>query len=896
MDMLSKPEAPINYDWKPGDDPTTHPLWEEQVKAEYGMLRAGADKVRDRVITARSKERMTDLKVVRGLAADWVPGVADTIREWIRSAEKRRGPSPVALPLVKKLDPYVAAMVGVRAILDHISKETYTLVNVAMTIGHTLEHEEKIRLWEAKEPALFYDLKKDMDTKKVTSDHRRRTHVNLFHKHLEGGTFESITWQNWTQDEKFRVGWTILDCVVKKTGWFEIIPDPDHTGGHNNRPKLAITVKEGLSNWLQKALDHEEATSPAFKPTLMPPKRWEGTRDGGYWTPYVNAPRLIRFKASQEHQKARAADEYDSMDMPQVYRALNLLQETAWCVNQKVLDVVREVWEEKGALIKGMPETQDRELPPRSPRMIEHKEQVGLAKALGQPVPPTSEKLEEEIKAWKKLASPIYSFNAKRVAKMRLTTDMLKIAKEYSCHDEFYFPHMLDFRGRMYPIPAFLQPQGNDLARGLLTFATSAPITEANGGVRWLAIHLASNWGHDKWPYDKRVAWVYDNEALLRSIAADPNANRQWCSADKPWQALAAVFEWVSYLDHGDGYESSLPVMVDGTCNGIQHLSALTRDKVAGSYVNLVPGDEPQDIYKFVARNLQAELEDLVRVGGIDADHAQWWLELTDYDLPRTLTKRQVMVLPYGGTRDSFFGYTRAWLKEYHPKLLEGLTDEDKDELKDRIVFMSSRMWGTVNSVVYGGMKVMEWLQKVAKQAAIANQPIYWKVPSGFVVRQFYGLNREKQVDLLLDGTRMQIVVAERTAKLSVREQLQGVSPNFIHSLDASCLCDCCNASLDVGITAFASVHDAYGTHAANMNVLADLLRQSFVAVHQHDLLGSFKKAAVTVIEDVLIVEKGVDPLDAFQKAEDLIDASAGRLEMGDLELTDILKSDYFFA
>ena len=39
-----------------------------------------------------------------------------------------------------------------------------------------------------------------------------------------------------------------------------------------------------------------------------------------------------------------------------------------------------------------------------------------------------------------------------------------------------YYPHTLDWRGRAYPLPMWLQPQGNDLSRGLLQFTEGKPL------------------------------------------------------------------------------------------------------------------------------------------------------------------------------------------------------------------------------------------------------------------------------------------------------------------------------------------------------------------------------------------------------------------------------------
>jgi len=37
--------------------------------------------------------------------------------------------------------------------------------------------------------------------------------------------------------------------------------------------------------------------------------------------------------------------------------------------------------------------------------------------------------------------------------------------------DQIYFPHNMDFRGRVYPIPPHLNHMGADVNRGLLEFA-----------------------------------------------------------------------------------------------------------------------------------------------------------------------------------------------------------------------------------------------------------------------------------------------------------------------------------------------------------------------------------------------------------------------------------------
>ena len=72
--------------------------------------------------------------------------------------------------------------------------------------------------------------------------------------------------------------------------------------------------------------------------------------------------------------------------------------------------------------------------------------------------------------------------------------------------EAIYFPHQLDFRGRIYCIPSF-NPQGNDVTKGLLEFSEGLPIEDTTAAF-WLAVQGANVWGFDKAPLEDRVAWV----------------------------------------------------------------------------------------------------------------------------------------------------------------------------------------------------------------------------------------------------------------------------------------------------------------------------------------------------------------------------------------------------
>lgn len=870
----------------------SHPLWAVQVELERGMLRAGMDRYRDRVVELAEKHEMSELGPVRGLIEDWLPPCAEGLRVWIKAHSHAAGAHSIALPLLEMVDPEVSCLITLRAVLDGLTLDRSSFTRLAAEIGASVEYECQVRLWEEQEPDLFYAQQQEFDRAHATATHQRRVNINQFNSLLHSGKF-GFGWTHWTHLEQFHAGKELLVNLVRVTQWFDIIPDPNHVfaRGKPKSPEYVVAPKPELTAWLESELDRAEVMSPVFKPTVIPPKRWTGTRNGGYHTPYVNTPRLIRFKAHQEEQHNRAADEYDALEMPQVYDAVHFLQEVPWQVNRRVLEVVQQVYEKDLRLGK-MERTQPEDILP-SP--------AGYDK---------DSKVKAHVK-WREKAADTYRRNRLSFSKRKMQKRIIDMAEEFDLRGQFYFPHMMDFRGRIYPIPSDLDPQGHDLARGLLLFAEGKPVDEAASG--WLAVQLANMWGIDKISFDERIDWVFEHEALWRAIAKDPIKFPYWSvikdvdkpmkfrgeeipACDKPWQALAAVFEWVSLLDFGYGYVSHLPCAVDGTCNGIQHLSAMIRDEVAGMHVNLVPSAIPQDIYKFIAVGLQERLEVLAAGDGLPAEHARWWLDLCNNDLPRGLTKRPVMVVPYGGTRDAFFKYVREWLdKKAPPTKAEKVYKSPAWSLRSgRLVTLVTALWDIVRERIGRGVDVMEWLKKCAAAVASHNQPILWKTSADFIVRHFYGKQKKRQINTMLNGKRLQLVFQETTKKLDRTHQLLGIAPNFVHSQDAAALMLTINkAKVGGRITAFTSVHDAYGTHAANMEELSTLLREAFVELHSEDCLGEFRNACLSMLVDELVASKGMDPLEASEIASDKLPPP---LKPGLLDLNLVRESNYFFA
>src|SRR4029079_6377782 len=78
---------------------------------------------------------------------------------------------------------------------------------------------------------------------------------------------------------------------------------------------------------------------------------------------------------------------------------------------------------------------------------------------------------EEARKERRTKSAQAYAYNATLRSRRLQIVKTLTVAEEFAEYERIYFPHQLDFRGRVFALPQWLNPQGPDYAKGLLTFA-----------------------------------------------------------------------------------------------------------------------------------------------------------------------------------------------------------------------------------------------------------------------------------------------------------------------------------------------------------------------------------------------------------------------------------------
>ena len=388
---------------------------------------------------------------------------------------------------------------------------------------------------------------------------------------------------------------------------------------------------------LAKSIGNSQERMSLFFPTLEPmlcrPVPWSNVRDGGYFT----MPK--RYRCMMKSVGGAYLDELSSRELDNVFKAMNAVQETPWKINGDILQVIEQLVDERAAVAK-LPSFYDEEKP-QYPQQL-----IGLDKADWQDADYTA------YRNWIAACDDTERDNRSNSGKRMLLVSALELAQKLRDEEEFYFPVQLDSRGRMYTLGSAVNPQGNDVSRGLLEFANAMAINDEQDEV-YFQMHITGMYGYDKVTIADRVQWVESNmDNIMKTERSPVEMVEWWGQADKPFQFLAAVIDYARFKSEGFGYLSSLPVQFDGSCNGLQNFSAMLKDEVGGEATNLTPGDKPSDIYQKVA-DVVSEMcmKDLYSDDMEVVAMAKAWI---DYGITRKVCKRPVMTLAYGASKYGF--------------------------------------------------------------------------------------------------------------------------------------------------------------------------------------------------------------------------------------------------
>ena len=262
-----------------------------------------------------------------------------------------------------------------------------------------------------------------------------------------------------------------MDCICEESQWFDI----EMRQEGRKRQNYVVPTPEFLAI-KDEVMATAELFSPLAWPMLIEPNDWSSERPGGY----------LLNEVMRGHDMVRRGNPTCIQGETPI-EFLNKIQKVAYRLNPFIVEVAETLLEKGIAVGKFIPIVEV-PLPPKPVDIAEN---------------------YDSRKDYRRRAAEVMNTNAqafRRSCRTRMTMNAIEVFKK---RVKFFIPWSFDYRGRAYPIPAFLTPQDTDFGKSLLRFYHESYMTpEAE---EWLAFQVATTYGLDKAPMDERLEWVTHN-------------------------------------------------------------------------------------------------------------------------------------------------------------------------------------------------------------------------------------------------------------------------------------------------------------------------------------------------------------------------------------------------
>lgn len=557
-------------------------------------------------------------------------------------------------------------------------------------------------------------------------------------------------------------------------------------------------------------------------PMLVPPTPHTDIFDGGYLDERTDTRGTYKHKNITKAQLRAVNAAFKKAD--KLRAVLNKAQEVPYQVNKYILNMVHTA-RALGVGI-GMPSTK---AAPKPEWYLD-----------GIPKEQYSERELDDFEQWKMQTVMWHESERKRLQDIKRTHDTIEQCEEFKHEQALYFPTYVDWRYRLY-FKSRLNPQGDDLTKGLLVFARKKPLGER--GLFWLKVHAATSFGYDKKRFKYRAQWFDENEHLIREMLKDPLNSPVFekAGSESPWCFLAACKEAIDAIDSGNPEEflSNIPVAMDATNSGAQHYAALRRDVVAGRLVNLFStgDDEKADLYMDVVDRVNSRLI-------MDTDNPETLVQSRYWQvnpITRSMSKRPTMTYTYSATDQSRTKY-----------LFQGARDEGYTELPEYSLFklclyLTPLVRDSIAEANPKAAEAMEYMREIVRRMP-DDVPLQWTTPLGGLVINQYANITAHSVHIQSMGMSRLMAYNKDCSSTNKRKAQAGVAPNGIHSNDATHLgMIILEHSGDI-----MPIHDSVATHACDVDSMHKVIREQFVKLYtEHDLLKSMAESAESLGADL---------------------------------------------
>jgi len=134
----------------------------------------------------------------------------------------------------------------------------------------------------------------------------------------------------------------------------------------------------------------------------------------------------------------------------------------------------------------------------------------------------------------------------------------------------------------------------------------------------------------------------------------------------------AFCFEYTRFLESLNNtsayFETHLPIQLDATCNGYQHLSLLSLDHDLAKELNLTKSswtDKPIDFYDYTAVKLINYFKDRLKDSNLKEEEMEAYTRFSNFTIARKIVKKCIMTIPYYVSFNTIVDYLKENFDAY---------------------------------------------------------------------------------------------------------------------------------------------------------------------------------------------------------------------------------------
>ncbi|XP_071857685.1 mitochondrial RNA polymerase isoform X2 [Bombus fervidus] len=666
------------------------------------------------------------------------------------------------------------------------------------------------------------------------------------YKETKYGTPLNFSFLNWPTDVMENIGKFLYHIILN-----DIMLKPEILKGQNLKYSIPAfyTLFRNKGNYLSEQIKPHPLVAKLYRkihlktltfeslllPSCSPPNPWVSIHLGAYLITKTDFIRLPRDSNDLLHTLKNT----ESEQLFPIFDSLNQLSSIPWKINTAILDIIIKIFQDGGSVELNVPQS------------------VSVL------TPPSPINKNATVEEKQKEAIAIAQYHQKKYDTYSLWCDTLyklSIANHFR-NKIFWLPHNLDFRGRTYPVPPYLNHLSSDLGRSLLLFGKGKPL--GPNGLDWLKLHVINLTNFKKLnSVQERLEYANQNMDNILDSATKPLTGKMWWKqSEEPWQTLAACMEIANALKapNVEEYISAFPIHQDGSCNGLQHYAALGKDKIGAKSVNLHPFHTPKDVYSDIVSVIERQRQ-------IDARNNVKIAQILEGYVKRKVIKQTVMTTVYGVTK---YGAKAQIMKQ-----LKEIENFPKEHIWSASIYLTESTFHSLRKMFKSAREIQDWFTECARIISfICCENVEWVTPLGLPVTQPY-MKQQKSSNRKPDSIK----------------QRNAFAPNFIHSLDSTHMMLTglnCNKN---NIT-FVSVHDCFWTHPCTADAMNKICREQFVALHSQPILEDlaifFVKRYLSTYEQLKCKNK--PDIEEIRKCLTNIPSK------GNFDINNVLSSVYFF-